>query len=529
MIRFVKVNENDNVAIPVQDAPAGTEAAPGVITKTDIPQGHKVALEELQKGGEVIRYGVSLGRLLVDVPAGALIDENSLEMPELPSLDEMPLLEPKGKAFAQEGVPAPEKHSPSPLPGNLPLAFEGYEVAGGFFAGTRNILGIMTSVQCTAGVVNAAVRKIRAELLPLFPNVDDVTALNHSYGCGISIAAPGSDIPIRTLNNLLRNPNFGGEIMVVALGCEKLTLDMLLDARENNDENVIILQNVPGYGAMIDAIFSMAEKKLRRLNQRRRVTLPLEKLCVGMQCGGSDAFSGLTANPAAGYASDLLVRAGATVLFSEVTEVRDGAQFLAGRCADIGLSQKLSREMKWYDAYLERGGADTSANPSPGNRAGGLSNIIEKTMGSIAKSGNAPITGILGPGERVAGKCNDSPNGCSRGLVFAATPASDFVCGPLQLASGITVQVFMTGRGTPYGLAAVPVIKVCSRNELKKHWDDLIDINAGTIAEGDETIDQVGEKIFRMIVDTASGRHKPFAEKYRLHNDICLFDPAPLT
>jgi galactarate dehydratase len=258
---------------------------------------------------------------------------------------------------------------------------------------------------------------------------------------------------------------------------------------------------------------------LKKLNERRRRLLPLERLCIGMQCGGSDAFSGITANPAAGYASDLLVGAGATVLFSEVTEVRDGVELLAARCAGAETMKKLAGEMRWYDGYLERGGADRSANPSPGNKKGGLANIMEKAMGSIAKSGGAPIVEVLAPGER-PGK---------RGLIFAATPASDFVCGPLQLASGITLQVFMTGRGTPYGLAAAPVIKVSSRTAMKNLWDDLIDINAGTIAEGSETIEQVGRRIFSMIIDTASGRRKPLAEEYRLYNDICLFDPGPVT
>ena len=383
----------------------------------------------------------------------------------------------------------------------------------------------MTTVQCVAGVINVATDRIRKELLPKYPNVDDVAVLNHSYGCGVSIEARDSAIPIRTLKNMLRNPNFGGEIMVIALGCEKLSLDMLLLPNEINSENVIVLQEIPGFKAMLDAIVSMAEKKLQKLNARKRVRLPLEKLCVGIQCGGSDSFSGITANPAAGYASDLLVRAGGTVLFSEVTEVRDGVQFISERCSSRELSEKLMQEMKWYDAYLERGGADTSANTSPGNKAGGLSNIMEKTMGAIAKSGSAPISGILSPGEAVY----SSEHGSKKGLIFAATPASDFVCGPLQFASGVTVQVFMTGRGTPYGLAAVPVIKASSRTEMKNLWDDIIDIDAGTIAEGKENIPQAGERIFRMIVDTASGRYTPYAEKYRLFNDICLFDPAPLT
>jgi len=520
MVRIIKIHPDDNVAIPLGDIPEGTEAAPGLLTVQHIPQGYKIALQDLKKGDEVIRYGVSLGSLLRDIPAGGCIDENVLKMPRPPDLENLRGTElcggtPTGKTAGTN------VNQTEPLPVHLPHTFEGYEVPGSCFAGVRNILGIMTSVQCVAGVMNVALRRIKDELLPKYPNVDDVTVLNHSYGCGCSTTAPGSEIPLRTLRNLLHNPNFGGEVMVAALGCEKLKVDMLLDPGENNAGNVIVLQEIPGFKAMIDTILAMAEKKLRRLNERKRVSLPLEKLCIGMQCGGSDAFSGITANPAAGHASDLLVRAGATVLFSEVTEARDAIQFLYRRCKSPQLAEKLAAEMKWYDAYLQRGGADTSANPSPGNKTGGLSNIVEKTLGAIAKSGSAPITGVLSIGE-TAGRA------CHKGLVFAAAPASDFHCGTLLLAAGTTLQVFTTGRGTPYGLAAAPVIKLSSRTDLKMLWDDLIDFNAGTIAEGKETISQAGERLFRMIVDTASGRYRPFAEKYRLHNDLCIFDPAPV-
>ena len=222
------------------------------------------------------------------------------------------------------------------------------------------------------------------------------------------------------------------------------------------------------------------------------------------------------------------------MLFSETTEVRDGVQFISQRCATKDLSQKLAFQMKWNDEYLERGGASTSSNPSPGNKAGGLSNIMEKSMGAIAKSGSAAITGVLAPGERVSS--SDvlksgalKSDALTKGLIFAATPGSDLICGSLQLAAGISVQVFMTGRGTPYGLAAVPVIKVSSRTEMKDFWNDIIDINAGTIAEGKETIQQAGEGIFKMIIDTASGRYTPYSEKYRLFNDFCIFDPTPAT
>jgi galactarate dehydratase len=507
MTRTIKVHPADNVVIAVKDLDRGTEIAAGLTAREDIPQGHKIALRDLKKGEEVIRYGVSLGRLTLDVKAGGLIGEELPELPRAPDLNSLPW----GTATAGRNFGNTRS--------DLPDTFEGYEIPHSPFAGIRNILGIMTTVQCVAGVVNAAVERIRKELLPKYPLVDDVTAINHAYGCGVAIDGRDSDIPRRTLKNLLHNPNFGGEILVVALGCEKYTPDMLLEPEENNPENLLVLQNYRGFREMTKAILSAADKKLRRLNGRRRKTLPLEQLCVGFQCGGSDAFSGVTANPALGYAGDLLVRAGGTCLFSEVTEVRDAVQYISARCPEQEVAQKLVKEMRWYDEYLARGGAASGDNPSPGNKQGGLSNIAEKTMGAIAKSGYSPVREVLSPGERPS----------RRGLIFAATPSCDFLCGPLQLASGIVLQVFTTGRGTPYGLAAAPVIKVSSRTDLHDLWPDLIDLNAGTIAEGKESIEETGERLFRMILDTAGGRYKPRAEAYRIHNDICLFDPSPMT
>jgi len=213
------------------------------------------------------------------------------------------------------------------------------------------------------------------------------------------------------------------------------------------------------------------------------------------------------------------VKQGATVLFSEVTEVRDGVHLLAARCRDAATRDKLAAEMRWYDQYLDEGGVDRDANPTPGNKKGGLANIVEKAMGSIAKSGSAPIEEVLSPGEKPT----------KHGLIFAATPASDIVCGPCQLASGITLQVFMTGRGTPYGLAAAPVIKVCSRNEMKAHWFDLIDVNAGPAATGEASVADIGLEIFNAILDTAEGKKIPYSDLYGFHNDVCVFNPAPIT
>ena len=240
-----------------------------------------------------------------------------------------------------------------------------------------------------------------------------------------------------------------------------------------------------------------------------------------MQCGGSDAFSGVTANPAVGFATDLLVRAGATVLFSETTEVRDAIDQMTARAVSPEVAQRMLDEMAWYDAYLARGAADRSANTTPGSKAGGLSNIVEKAMGSIVKSGSAPIAHVLAPGDKLRPE--------QRGLVFAATPASDFICGTLQLAAGMNLHVFTTGRGTPYGLAEVPVIKVATRSDLARRWHDLMDLNAGRIADGEATIEELGWELFRLMLDVASGRKLTCAERWKLHNALVLFNPAPIT
>ena len=254
------------------------------------------------------------------------------------------------------------------------------------------------------------------------------------------------------------------------------------------------------------------------LDARRRETVPASELVVGVQCGGSDAFSGVTANPAVGYCTDLLVRAGATVMFSEVTEVRDGIDQLTSRAVSAEVADAMIREMAWYDNYLKRGGVDRSANTTPGNKKGGLSNIVEKAMGSIVKSGQSAISGVLSPGEKLQQK----------GLIYAATPASDFICGTLQLAAGMNIHVFTTGRGTPYGLAEVPVIKVATRNDLARRWHDLMDVNAGRIASGEATIEDIGWELFKLMLDVASGR-KTWAEHWKLHNALTLFNPAPVT
>lgn len=503
--RLIRMHANDNVAIVANDfgLPQGVKAD-GVVLREKIPQGHKVALADIAKDAPVRRYDVIIGYAAEDLPAGSWVNEARLRMPEPPGLEGLPM--------------ATIRMEMEPLEG---FTFEGFRNADGS-VGTRNLLAVTTTVQCVSGVVEFAVKRVRAELLPKYPNVDDVVPLEHIYGCGVAIDAPEAEIPIRTLRNISLNPNFGGTTMVVSLGCEKLQPERLLPPSSGGkDYDLVTLQDQShvGFEAMIASIMRTAESHLEKLNKRRRERVPASALVVGMQCGGSDAFSGVTANPALGFASDLLVRAGATVMFSENTEVRDGIAQLTARATNADVAREIIEELGWYDRYLERGSVDRSANTTPGNKKGGLSNIVEKAMGSIIKSGTAPISGVVRPGERAAKK----------GLLYAATPASDFVCGTLQLAAGMNLHIFTTGRGTPYGLAAVPVIKVATRSELARRWHDLMDVDAGRVATGEMTIEEMGWEIFHTMFDVASGKRRTWTENWRLHNSLALFNPAPIT
>lgn len=521
----IKTSPKDNVAIVAdpRGLKRGAIVLTGIVLEEDIPMGHKVALKTFAEGEAVIRYGQTIGFANKNIEKGSWINEGNLTMPPPPNLEEIKYspLTPNG------GTKSVLKTPPS---GGGGAVFQGYKNSDGS-VGTKNILGITTSVQCVAGITNFIENKIRKELLPLYPNVDDVVAFNHSYGCGIAIDAPAAMIPIRTIKHIAQNPNFGGEIMIIGLGCEKLRPERLAPQPPMGEfsaplsgaggASILYLQDesFEGFYEMVDGIMEMAERHLKKLNERKRETCLVADLVVGMQCGGSDAFSGLTGNPVSGFAADLIVKAGGTVFFSEVTEVRDAVHLLVPRCETAEVAQKLKDEMAWYDNYLNQGKADRSANTTPGNKGGGLSNIVEKALGSVVKSGTSPIVDVISPGEKIRKK----------GLNFVATPASDFVCGTLQLAAGMNMHVFITGRGTPYGLNMVPVIKVSSNTKLANRWHDLIDFDAGPVAFGQKTIEEMGWELFHLILEIASGNKKVATDKLGLYNDLVLFNPGPLT
>src|SRR5690606_34315854 len=350
--RYIRIHENDNVVTVADDGglPAGTLLDNGITLKEAVPQGHKIALVDLSPGEEVRRYNVVIGHANTFIAQGAWVNEHRLDMPAAPELHALPV------ATNLTHLEPPQGYT-----------FDGFRNPDSS-VGTRNLLAISTSVQCVSGVVAHAVKRIREELLPKYPNVDDVISLEHVYGCGVAIQAPDAVIPIRTLRNIARNPNFGGRTLLVSLGCEKLQADVFFPDRfipiknggfQRQDDHIALVTlqddtNI-GFDGMIRAIMEAAEEQLLVLNRRVRTTCPLSDLIVGVQCGGSDAFSGVTANPVVGFASDLLVRAGARVMFSEVTEVRDGIAQLTARAADAEIARQLIEQMDWYDRYLGRG------------------------------------------------------------------------------------------------------------------------------------------------------------------------------
>lgn len=503
----IRIDPLDNVAVVAGAGglKKGAMIMGGLLLREDIPMGHKIALTPLNTRDAILRYGQIIGYAKEEIMAGSWVNETNMSMPAPPVLDEI-------------RYHSVKRNKPQPLEG---YTFLGYKNDDGT-AGTKNVLGITTSVQCVAGVTDFICNKIKNELLPLYPHVDDVVAFNHHYGCGIAIDAPAAIIPIRTIKHIAQNPNFGGEIMVIGLGCEKLRPERLVDNGQGvAKHSILYLQDESFYGfeQMLEGIMQMAKSHLEKLNKRSRERCAAADLVVGMQCGGSDAFSGLTGNPVAGYTADLIIRSGGTVLFSEVTEVRDAIHLLIPRAEDEAIANALKKEMEWYDTYLKQGLVDRSANTTPGNKGGGISNIVEKAMGSVVKSGTSPIVDVIPPGEKVKKK----------GLNFVATPASDFVCGTLQLAAGMNMHVFITGRGTPYGLNMVPVIKISSNSKLANRWYDLIDFDAGPLAYGIKTIEELGWELFQLILDVASGEKKVATDKIGLYNDLVLFNPGPLT
>jgi altronate dehydratase len=475
----IRLHGLDNVVIALQDMPAGSQPSevasplPGAV-----PRGHKIATRPIAKGQEVIRYGQIIGQATADIPAGAHVHSHNLGM---------------GPHSGDYAIGSEY----SPLPSLPPRSFMGYHRADGA-VGTRNYLGILTSVNCSGSVARFIAEAAEKDpALSAMPGIDGVVPIVHQTGCGMSGTNEGYQTLMRTLKGYARNPNFGG-ILLVGLGCEVMQVpDLVGQGRLRPDGNFryMTIQGEGGTRATIDRALKVLHEMAEVAGRTVRAPAPVSKLVVGLQCGGSDGYSGITANPALGHASDTLVRMGGTTILSETPEIYGAEHLLTRRAASPEVGEKLLERIRWWEDYTARNEGEMDNNPSPGNKRGGLTTILEKSLGAVAKGGTAPLSGVYKSAEPIT----------TPGFVYMDSPGYDPCSVTGQIASGATLIVFTTGRGSVSGYKPSPCIKLATNSEMYARMKEDMDINCGDILDG-VSIEAKGQEILDKIIATASGQ-----------------------
>jgi altronate hydrolase len=481
---YIRIHPADNVVIARQQLLGGTVlAGEGVTVAGLVPPGHKVATQDIAAGQPVRRYNQIIGAATQAIAAGQHVHTHNLAFSHFERLHE-PGAGATPTAYEAE-----------------PATFMGIKRADGRVA-TRNYVGVLTSVNCSATAARAIAdhfrRDIHPEALAPFTNVDGVVALTHGMGC--ATASDGEELQVlrRTLGGYARHANFGA-VLVVGLGCETNQIQGLV-AQEGLQEGAHLvtfsIQDTGGTAKTVARGIEAVKRLLPRVNQIQRVPVAASHLVVGLQCGGSDGYSGISANPALGAAVDRLVRHGGTAILSETPEIYGGEHLLTRRAASKGVADKLLARIRWWEAYTARNGMKMDNNPSAGNKAGGLTTILEKSLGAIAKSGTTTLVDVVEFAEAVK----------ARGLVYMDTPGYDPVSATGQVAGGANLICFTTGRGSAYGCAPSPSLKLSTNTALWHRQEDDIDIDCGGIVNGVASVDEVGERIFQLMLATASGR-----------------------
>jgi altronate hydrolase/galactarate dehydratase len=478
--RAIQLHPSDSVAVALSDVPEGDKIAElGVTTRTAIPSGHKIALEAIPDGAPVFRYGQIIGFATRPIDAGEHVHSDNLGM----------------GAHTQDYAHGSERPDLEPMTESR--TFEGYHRADGA-VGTRNYLGILTSVNCSGSVARfIAEAAERSGLLDRYENIDGVVPIVHGTGCGMSGYNEGYDTLFRTLKGYARNPNFGG-ILLVGLGCEVMQIPDLIGAgrmREDGNFRYMTIQQTGGTRATIDKGLTVLEEMATKANTVPRTSAPLRHLTVGLQCGGSDGLSGITANPALGYASDLLVRHGGTTILSETPEIYGAEHLLTRRATSSAVGEALIERIRWWEDYTAKNGGEMDNNPSPGNKRGGLTTILEKSLGAVAKGGTAPLSGVYKFGDQVT----------TPGFVYMDSPGYDPCSVTGQIASGATLVAFTTGRGSVSGFKPAPCIKLATNSDMYARMSEDMDINCGDIVTDGVTVEAKGEEIFEMFIRVASG------------------------
>ena len=481
----IRLHAADNVVIALKDQAAGAHAE-GIAAALPaaVPRGHKIAARAIAKGEEVVRYGQIIGQATEDIPAGAHIHSHNLGM---------------GPHSSDYAIGTESR----PLPPLEPRTFLGYHRPDGT-VGTRNYLGILTSVNCSGSVARFIAEAAEKDpVLNSIPGIDGIVPIVHQTGCGMSGTNEGYATLMRTLKGYARNPNFGG-ILLVGLGCEVMQVpDLVGQGRLRPDGNFryMTIQGEGGTRATIDRALKVLREMAEVSGRTARQPAPVSKLMIGLQCGGSDGYSGITANPALGHASDLLVRMGGTTILSETPEIYGAEHLLTRRAVSREVGETLLERIRWWEDYTARNEGEMDNNPSPGNKRGGLTTILEKSLGAVAKGGTAPLSGVYKFAEPIT----------TPGFVYMDSPGYDPCSVTGQIASGATMIVFTTGRGSVSGYKPSPCIKLATNNEMYARMKEDMDINCGDIIDG-VTIEAKGAEILEKIIAVASGE-QTFSEQ----------------
>ncbi len=473
----IRLNAADNVVVARVDLLPGTEAA-GVACNQTIPAGHKIATAPIAAGSAVRKYNQIIGFATGDIAPGDHVHVHNVAMRDFE----------RDYAYCEEAAPTDYVAEAA--------TFEGYKRSNGR-VGTRNYIGILTSVNCSATVARYIADAVKKEDLADYPNVDGVVAMVHGTGCGMADTGEGYANLQRTLWGYARHPNFAGIIMV-GLGCEVNQIDFLLEAygiERGPLFRTMTIQDSGGTRRSVERGAALIREMLPEANKARRETVSACNLTLALQCGGSDAYSGITANPSLGAAVDQLVRHGGTGILSETPEIYGAEHLLTRRAVSREVGEKLIDRIRWWEAYTKRNGGEMNNNPSPGNKDGGLTTILEKSLGAAAKGGTTNLCGVYQYAEPVTEK----------GFVFMDSPGYDPCSITGQVASGANIVCFTTGRGSVYGCKPSPSLKLATNTAMFDRMDEDMDINCGVVVDAGKSIQDVGVGIFNRLLEVASG------------------------
>jgi altronate hydrolase len=476
----IRLNPADDVVIARVEIPAGSALLKenNVRLARTVPPGHKIAVREVRKGQPVRRYNQIIGFATRDIGAGEHVHVHNVAMGDFE----------RDYAFGADVKPV---NFVDPA-----ATFQGIVRADGRVA-TRNYVGILTSVNCSATVARMIARHFENRL-DAYPHVDGVVALTHKSGCGMASEGEGIDILRRTMAGYARHPNFFA-VQLVGLGCEANQINRIVSAqnlKRSDTFSTFTIQEKGGTAKAVREGIARVEGVLAEANKVKRESVPASHLVLGLQCGGSDGYSGISANPALGAAVDLLVRNGGTAILSETPEIYGAEHLLTRRAVSREVGEKLIRRIRWWEDYTRRNGNEMNNNPSPGNKAGGLTTILEKSLGAVAKGGTTNLVDVFEYAEPVT----------AIGFVYMDTPGYDPVSATGQVAGGANLICFTTGRGSAYGCKPAPSLKLATNTALYEHQEEDMDINCGTIIDGKESVAEVGQRFFDLVLETASGR-----------------------